>query len=94
MTTYNVPDCTCDEDHDSLEHIIKAVLYSPGVEMIPIEDVAEAISKAAQVVGWRKVNLDAEDLASFLSGDPSEELKSVVAESKRSETEKKADDGD
>ena len=52
--TFNNDACTCDLDHDSLEHIVGGTVKLSLSVPISIEDVRDFINTAAAAVGWVK----------------------------------------
>lgn len=53
--TYNVPDCTCGQDHDGLNHIVRALLIMAAIKPeVTIADLGREFEQAAVKVGWVK----------------------------------------
>lgn len=72
--TYNVPNCTCGHDHDSLSHISMAVLTAlfNGVFASsddPLSEAALQIEDAAQKVGWVQGAAELDDLRRRFNDD-------------------------
>lgn len=55
VKTYNGPDCTCEQDHDDLAHIVAVllILALEGGTMTTSELIGHA-ERAAAAVGWVK----------------------------------------
>lgn len=52
LKTFNVPDCKCGKNHDSLQHIAKGALYLVLRGEMDVATAAAQIEKAAIDVGW------------------------------------------
>ena len=64
--TYNVEDCTCGLDHDSIEHIAAMVILrvaeaKENGEYFSVGDIGAAIERSARKVGWVKTFVSVKD---------------------------------
>lgn len=52
--TFNRPDCTCPNDHDSLLHIITQTVYIVGSHPTTVGQIRDLVDHATAKVGWVK----------------------------------------
>lgn len=71
IRTFNVENCQCDKDHDSLEWLIASTLNAYGRGVLNFADereIGEYIAGLADQVGWVQAGDEVADLRQLLDG--------------------------